>query len=95
MKSRNPVRSITALLSSLAKFTTPGAVTRRTGWALLAGLLAATAAMPASATLIFYGASLSGAQENPPVMSAGTGLTTVTYDDVAHTLRLQVPRFRG
>jgi hypothetical protein len=40
----------------------------------------------ADATLIRFAANLSGANETPPVASAGTGFVTVDYDDVAHTL---------
>ena len=42
-----------------------------------------------SANLIFT-ANLSGAAESPPVASTGTGSTTVTYDSLARTLRVQV-----
>jgi hypothetical protein len=34
--------------------------------------------------------SLDGASESPPVTTLGTGSGTVNYDDVAHTLQLQV-----
>ncbi len=34
--------------------------------------------------------SLSGPAEAPPNASPGTGFSTVTYDDVAHTLRVQI-----
>lgn len=37
-----------------------------------------------------FTASLSGPAESPPVPSPGTGFTTVTYDNVAHTLRVQI-----
>lgn len=42
------------------------------------------------ADVFVFTANLSGAAENPPVPSPGTGFTTVTYDNVAHTLRVQV-----
>lgn len=37
----------------------------------------------------YYYADLSGAAESPPNASPGTGFAWVTWDDVAHTLRLQ------
>jgi hypothetical protein len=40
----------------------------------------------ADATLIRFATSLSGANENPAVPTAGTGFVVVDYDDVAHTL---------
>jgi hypothetical protein len=48
-------------------------------------------AMPCaqSASLVFT-ANLSGAAENPPVASPGTGFTTVTYDSLLRTLRVEV-----
>jgi len=52
--------------------------------------LAAFAATPANAALFVYAGSLTGAQESPPTGSPGTGSTIVTYDDVAHTLHVQV-----
>lgn len=52
----------------------------------IAALLAATPA--AAATIIFTGV-LSGAAEAPPNASAGSGTVTVTFDDAAHTLRVQ------
>lgn len=42
------------------------------------------------ADVIVFTANLSGPAEAPPNASPGTGFTTVTYDSVAHTLRLQV-----
>jgi hypothetical protein len=42
----------------------------------------------AEATFIHYSALLSGAAEDPPTGSPGTGSTDVFYDDVAHTLRV-------
>ncbi|MFN8610294.1 MAG: CHRD domain-containing protein [Vulcanimicrobiota bacterium] len=44
---------------------------------------------PAQAVVIVYTGILSGAAESPPVVSAGTGTVTVTYDNVARTLRVQ------
>ena len=44
----------------------------------------------AEATLIRFAASLSPANENPPVLgSLGTGFVVVDYNDVAHTLLIQ------
>ena len=34
-----------------------------------------------------FTANLSGPAKDPPNMSPGTGFTTVTYDNVAHSLR--------
>jgi hypothetical protein len=42
------------------------------------------------ADVIVFTANLSGPAEDPPNKSPGTGFTTVTYDNVAHTLRVQV-----
>jgi hypothetical protein len=50
-------------------------------------LLAAPAAQAAP---IVYTAMLSGAAEAPSNDSPGTGSATVTYDDMLHTLRVQV-----
>ena len=44
----------------------------------------------ADATTIKFRASLDGPSENPPVPSAGTGEALVIYDDVAHTLQVEV-----
>lgn len=57
-------------------------------FALLPSLALIT--VPAGAAVFVYGASLSGSQESPPVVSPGTGVTTVTYDDVLHQLRVEV-----
>lgn len=58
-----------------------------------AGIALAAAALSlvspaATAGVIVYTASLSGAAESPPVASAGTGTATVTYDDAARTLQV-------
>ena len=45
---------------------------------------------PAQATPIVLHASLSGLNEAPPTASPGTGYATVTYDDTAHTLGVQI-----
>ncbi|MGH9969655.1 MAG: CHRD domain-containing protein [Pyrinomonadaceae bacterium] len=42
------------------------------------------------ADVIVFTANLSGPAESPPNASPGSGFTTVTYDSVAHTLRVQV-----
>jgi hypothetical protein len=42
------------------------------------------------AETIVFAASLSGPAESPPNSSLGTGSTIVTYDSIAHTLRVQV-----
>jgi len=44
----------------------------------------------ASAAEFIYAAALSGANEFPQNVSPGTGTTAVTYDDLLHTLRVQV-----
>ncbi|HEU4651546.1 MAG TPA: CHRD domain-containing protein [Croceibacterium sp.] len=59
----------------------------------LAVLLSSALALPAAgahAAVVVYEAALSGPNEAPPNASPGTGFTTVRYDDVAHTLRVQV-----
>ena len=44
----------------------------------------------ASAATITFQASLAGATENPPVATPGNGLAVLTYDDLLHTLTVQV-----
>ena len=56
---------------------------------LAVGLLALAVAAPASATIIVYDATLSGAAEAPPNASAGVGTVIVTIDTVASTMRVQ------
>jgi hypothetical protein len=54
---------------------------------------ALTFLLPAStayATVITYVTVLSGADESPPNASPGTGFATVIYDDLAHTLGVNV-----
>ena len=46
--------------------------------------------MSAHATLFQYATDLSGPAESPPNASPGTGYVTADYDDVAHTLHLNV-----
>lgn len=60
---------------------------RATRFALLASL--ALVAAPADATVYIYSSGLDGSQESPAVVTPGTGFTTVTYDDVLQTLRVQ------
>lgn len=62
---------------------------RRLSSRTAAGLLTLAALSPASAALLTYDADLSGANESPAVPSTGTGYALVTYDDLAHTLRVQ------
>lgn len=52
-------------------------------------LLAAAPMTAVEAATFVFAAPLSGSAENPPVASPGTGFTTVTYDDVANTLRVE------
>jgi len=58
----------------------------------LALLSLATCLVPsgANAAVFVYEAFLSGANEAPPNASPGTGYALVTYDDVAHTLGLDI-----
>jgi CHRD domain/PEP-CTERM motif len=48
------------------------------------------AAPVARATVHKYDADLSGPNESPPNASPGTGFTEVDYDDIAHTLTVDV-----
>lgn len=62
----------------------------RTPRIALALLLSAAALAPAEAAIIVFDGVLSGSQERPtPVASPGTGNVLVTFDDVAHTMRVQ------
>ena len=56
---------------------------------LAAGLVALAAAMPASAAIQVFTATLSGPAEAPPNASPGTGSATVTVNDVTFTMRVQ------
>jgi len=58
--------------------------------AALAALGLALLGGSAQATLFQYDAVLSGPNESPPNASPGTGLAFVNYDDVAHTLQVEV-----
>jgi CHRD domain/PEP-CTERM motif len=42
------------------------------------------------ATPITYTADLTGANENPPAASPGSGFATIVFDDIAHTLSVDV-----
>jgi len=53
-------------------------------------VLMAGSLMSAQASLFQYSVTLDGPSEFPANASPGTGLGTVNYDDVAHTLQLQV-----
>jgi len=56
--------------------------------ALLSAILVLTATA-AQATPITYTAALSGANENPAVVTDGTGFATVTYDGFQETSLMQ------
>lgn len=59
---------------------------------LLVPVMAATMLVATSfahATIIQYTASLSGPNEAPPNASPGTGLATITIDDVLNTMRVE------
>jgi len=56
---------------------------------LLVAALSLAAALPASATVLHYHASLSGSAEAPPNLSTAVGNAEVTIDDIAHTMRVQ------
>lgn len=51
---------------------------------------ALASASAAQATITVYNATLSGPNESPPNTSLGTGVATVTIDDVLNTMRVQV-----
>ena len=53
-------------------------------------IMLAGASQISYADTVVFGASLSGPAESPPNASPGVGVTTVTYNSVAHTLRVQV-----
>ena len=63
-------------------------------WSLSATAAAAAIALaafaaPASAAITVYTATLTGPAESPPVASPGYGLSIVTVDDSAFTMRVQ------
>lgn len=66
-------------------------MTRRSiPWIAALAALCLAASSPAHATLFPYTIVLNGASENPVNDSQGIGSATVEYDDVAHTLLLDV-----
>jgi hypothetical protein len=54
-----------------------------------AALLLAALSIPAAATSTIFDTTLTGPNESPVNASPGIGFSLVTYDDVAHTLRVQ------
>ncbi len=56
--------------------------------AIAAGLLLAVS--QASAAIFTFTTTLSGANENPPTVSAGTGTASVTWDDSTHMMTVSV-----
>jgi CHRD domain-containing protein len=56
---------------------------------VLVAAITVGAAPVARASILNYIAFLNGANESPPVVSAGVGSAEVTIDDVAHTMRVQ------
>jgi hypothetical protein len=58
--------------------------------ALVLSLLLGSLASTAHATLFLYDANLDGPSESPPNASPGTGFAQVNYDDVAHSLFVDV-----
>jgi hypothetical protein len=64
-------------------------IPRLTKAPLLLAVAIAFAVAPASATILHYGASLSGPNESPPNASPGHGNAEITIDDVANTMRVQ------
>ena len=57
---------------------------------LLGGLLAIVVAAPAHASLIVYRTVLNGATETPPTASPATGAAQVTFDNLLHTLLVEL-----
>ena len=57
---------------------------------LIVPLLLLIAAVTARANPIDYTANLTGPREDPPNASPGTGFADVTFDLVAHTMRVQI-----
>jgi hypothetical protein len=57
---------------------------------LVAGILLGLLPLRSGATLFRYGIDLSGDNESPPVASPGSGSGEVVYDDVAHTLAINM-----
>ena len=52
-------------------------------------LVAAVLATP-SANALVYTTTLSGASENPPVASTGSGFASVDFDLVSHTMKVDI-----
>jgi len=68
-------------------------LTMKMKWMAFGGALLAAAAVQApvaQATVLIFTASLDGPSESPPNGSPGTGTTTVTINDVANTMRVQI-----
>jgi hypothetical protein len=63
-------------------------------FALALALAASATASPAAATTYVFNAFLNGANEVPPNASAGFGTGTFTFDDVLHTMLVEV-EFEG
>jgi hypothetical protein len=59
---------------------------------LFLSMTIAAALVPGAANgaILIYNATLSGANESPPVASLGSGFSIVTIDDVANTMRVEV-----
>ena len=57
---------------------------------VMSALMVLVFATAAQAVPITYKVVLSGANENPPVVTPGTGLATITYDAATHLLTLDV-----
>ena len=70
--------------------TTRQLVGGRLALAVIATATALGVGPAAHGVIITYIASLSGANESPPVPSPATGFTQVTIDTVLHTMRVQV-----
>ena len=56
----------------------------------LCAAISLTCASAAPAAITIYGATLAGPNESPPNASPGTGTATVTIDDIANTMLVQV-----
>ena len=65
-------------------------MTRSLNRAALAAIAVAGLACAASAQTYIWNINLDGPSEAPPNASPGTGFATITWDTVAHTMRLQV-----
>ena len=56
---------------------------------LALAVVALCAALPVSASIIHFSTTLSGANETPANASLGTGVATIDFDTVIHTLLIQ------